>query len=137
MKKQFLTIEAGGESFQACWDMTAWATFEKLSGQANAFEGGKINASNALDALWAAIDAAAAHKDQDAPISRRRLGTLFVTTEEMNAAFHVVAKLLESFMPERKAAAGKVEATASPSPSHDATSSQPSISALESELSGV
>lgn len=137
MKKEFLTITAGDEQFQACWDMTAWATFEKLSGHANAFEGFQINVSNVLDALWAAIDAAAAHKDEPAPITRRRLGTLLTSTEDLNRSIAVVKELFNGFMPEPKARQGKVQSAANPSPSHDAINSEPSTLALESASSGV
>lgn len=144
MKKQFVKIEAGGETFDACWDMTAWATFERLSNQGksasehvSAFAGFKLTADNALAALWAAIDAAAAHHDKEAPISLRRLGTLFTTTDDMGRAFNLVGKLLEAFVPERKANAGKGESAANSSPSQDAISSQPLTSELASASSGV
>lgn len=136
MKKKFVTIEAGGEEFAACWDMTAWATFEKLSGH-NSFEGFRINASNALDALWAGIEAAAAHYDKPVPVTRRRLGTLFTSIEEMNRAFGIVADLVSSFAPERKAEPeGKAGSAATLSPSHDAISSPESTLASASASSG-
>jgi hypothetical protein len=138
MNKQFITVQAGEENFPACWDMTAWATFEKLSGADGAFAGFKINASNTLDALWSAIDAAAAHRDQEAPITRRRLGTLYTSQKQMIDALNVVTKLVKGFMPEAKAQ-GKADggaSAASASPSPDATSSPPATLELVNATSG-
>lgn len=137
MHKRFITVQAGDEQFEACWDMTAWATMESLTG-GNALDGFKIGASNSLDALWSAIDAAAAHKDQPAPVTRRRLGTLFTSVDDMSRAFGLVEQLITSFMPEKQPA-GKAESGGSatnPSPPRDATSSQQSTSGLVSASSG-
>lgn len=107
MRKFHMTVQAGDESFLACWDMTAWATFERLNG-GNAFDGFKVTASNVLDALWAAIDAAAAENDSPSPISRRRLGTLFASLEDMLRAVDIATQLVSAFMP-AEAPAGKAE----------------------------
>lgn len=130
------------QSFRLRWDMHAIATFEELTG-ANALVGIQVNVRNLRAVLWAAIDAAAAAKDEDAPVSFRRFGTLLADEDEIAAAVKEAARLIgvgEAKTKEQKQPGPQVAPTkkrASRSPSRAATSSEPSTSDSATATSGA
>lgn len=118
MKKEFRTIEAGGQSFRVTWDMTAFHMLEKA---------GK---ASRLDTIHAGVVAAAASEGRPEPIGVLQLGSLFSSVAELEKALEeVVAVATANGFISQESEPGKAEAPEKASTSGDAISMRPSISA--------
>ena len=122
MLPKILTLKLGDESFRLRWDMHAIGTLERLTGT-NGLEGIIVNVSNMTAVLWSALDAYAASRDEDAPISYRRFGTLIDTEDKIKHAFEVGTELLQLNAPEESKPSGKGGKAAKHSRSDAATKS--------------
>jgi hypothetical protein len=116
------TLRINDESYSLRWDMNAIASVEELTGE-NALLGFQISVRNIRAVLWSAIDAAAAAKGKEAPITLRQLGSLFETEEEVLETIPVVTRLIGANMPQ-PTEEEKVE----PDPSPAVTETKPSQS---------
>lgn len=119
------------------WDMHAIATFERLAG-VSAVDGFEISVSNAIDVVWSAIDADAASRDEDAPVSRRKFGTMMVPSDAqklMNAITELLGYSMPEPKPEKKVTARK-RSRAKKSRSRSSTNGARSTSASASASSG-
>lgn len=128
----------GGKEYRLRWDMHALATLEELTG-INTFLGVVVNVRNVRAVLWAALDAAAAHNDEDCPIPFRKLGGYFEDEADIEKALRVMTRLVGSEEEQQKLEDAKnpPAAAARPSRSRAATRSAESTSASVSASSGA
>lgn len=132
------TIEIGEQTFGLRWDMNAIATFERLTGESVLLgDGIKVTAGNMLALLWSCIDADAASRDEDPPISFRRFGSLLQAGEDMTKATQAAIDLIAENAPPGKANRATRRAVAKKaSRSPGSTSSRRSTSASANGSSG-
>jgi hypothetical protein len=138
---EYLTLD--GVKHELRWDMHAIATVEELLPGVNALNGLTVDVRNIRAVMWAALDAGAAAKGEQAPISFRQIGSKFPDEESMAGALQTFAKLLglnspeakESVNPRKPARARRAKSKRSPSAG--GTRSRASTSASVSPSSGA
>jgi hypothetical protein len=89
------TLAVGDHTFRLRWDFTAIATLEQITGL-NALDGIPVTARNVLALLWSAIDADAAARGVEPPVSFRQFGSFLCDEESQSRAMAVAVKLLQS-----------------------------------------
>lgn len=131
-------LEVGGQTFGLRWDMHAVATLERMTGESVMMgDGIEITAGNLLAVLWSCVDSDAASRDEEAPVSFRRFGTLFASMEEMQEAAQLAVDLIAESTGSGKAnRAARRAAPKKKSPRKGSTSGARSTSASASASSG-
>jgi hypothetical protein len=142
-KARTVRMEIGGKPYDLRWDMHAIAVVEELTGE-NALAGFHVNVRNIRAVIWAALDAAAAVKNEPAPITYRQIGSFFEDDEAIAGALVAFNNLINDNSPEapksanprKPARAKRAKGKRKRSPSAGATRSAASTSDSASGTSG-